>query len=119
MLLDQEEIGRSLARARAAFPRVTAWRHSNEVNDYYGGFSLWGVFVVNLSERITTRFFVTFDAHGTTWRGHLTVGLPAYYWSSTSEKDAPLIHTPPNATLEEAIEALKRRIADLFAGLSA
>src|SRR5690348_1357814 len=103
MLLDQEEIARSLARARAAFPRIADWRQSNEVNDRYGGFSLWGVFVLDPNERRSTRFYVTFDAHGTSWRGHLTVGRPAYYWSSTSADDAHLLETPPRATLEEAI----------------
>jgi hypothetical protein len=58
---------------------------------------------------------VTFNRPEEQWVGHLTVGKHSYYWWSASFGDASLLSTEGCATLEEAITALKSRIAALFA----
>jgi hypothetical protein len=118
VLLTESEIQRSLQRVQAAFPRFLHWDYNNEINDSYPGFSLWGEFVPAPNEPMPQSFFVTFDTDETTWRGHLSIGKPCYFWSSADYGDAYLVDTIPCATLEDAITGLQRRMADLFRALS-
>ena len=118
MLLTESEIRRSLDRAGAAFPCFLDWEYSNEINESYSGFSLWGEFVSEPDEPMPRSFFITFATHEATWTGHLTIGKHSYFWSSADCGDADLVETSPCATLEDAITTLKRRITDLFTALS-
>jgi hypothetical protein len=117
VILTESEVRRSLKRAKAAFPRFSDWDYSNEVNDSYSGFSLWGEWVSEPDEPDPRSFFVTFDTDQATWAGHLSVGKPCYYWSSADCGDANLFDTDPCGTLEDAITSLKRRMVDLFTAL--
>jgi len=118
VLLTESEIRRSIERAKAAFPCFPDWEHNNEINESHSGFSLWGEFVPNANEPMSRSFFITFDTYEETWTGHLTIGQHCYFWSSADCGDAHLLDTSPCATLEDAITALKRRMADLFTALS-
>jgi hypothetical protein len=119
VLLTEPEIHRSIERAKAAFPRFSDWEYNNETNESYGGFALWGKFILEPNERIPPVFFITFDTYEAEWKGNLTVGQHCYYWSSADCGDAYLVDTDPCATLEDAIMTLKQKMADLFAALSA
>jgi hypothetical protein len=118
VVLTDSEIRRSLKHAKAAFPRFSHWDHSNEVNESYSGFSLWGEFVPEPNEPMPRSFFVTFDTHEASWAGHLSIGKHCYFWSSADCGDANLVDTSPCATLEDAITRLKRQMADLFKALA-
>jgi hypothetical protein len=118
MLLTKTEIQRCQALVEKAFPRFTYWAFVNEPDDSYAGFCVWGRYKAK-RETSAPSFFVTFATSKDKWKGHLTVGKHCYYWSSADVGDAHLLDTEPCATLEEAIIALKRRIADLVAALSA
>ena len=118
MLLPGSEIRRSIERAGAAFPCFHDWEHNNEINEFYSGFSLWGEFVHEPNEPMPGSFFITFEIHEATWKGHLTIGKPFYYWSSADCGDANLLDTSPCSTLDDAITALKRHLIDLFKALS-
>jgi hypothetical protein len=118
VLLTEPEIQRSIERARAAFPHFTDWECNNAVNESYGGYALWGEFVPEPEEPMASSYFITFDTYDVTWRGHLTIGKHCYYWSSADCGDANLVDTDPCATLDEAIMALKKKMANLFAALS-
>src|SRR4051794_10666425 len=103
MLLAASEIRRSRKLAKAAFPGFTKWKHHNEIDGCYSGFSLWGEFVSNPRTEFPYRFFVTFDIYETAWKGHLSVGKHCYYWGDADFGDAYLVNTDPCDTLEEAI----------------
>jgi hypothetical protein len=118
VFLTEPEIQRSIERAKAAFPRFSDWEYNNEVNESYGGFALWGGFVPEPDEPMSSSYFITFDTYDATWRGHLTIGKHCYYWSSADCGDANLVDTDPCATLDDAIMALKKKMANLFAALS-
>ena len=118
MLLTEAEIRRSIERVKAAFPQFADWKHINETNESYSGFSLWGEFVPEPNEPMPRRFFITFDTYEATCTGHLTIGQHCYFWSSADVGDAHLLDTGPCATLEDAITRLKSQIADLFSALS-
>lgn len=117
VILTAPEIQESLLQAAAAFPRCSRWDYNNEINDAYAGFSLWGEFSPEAEEPGPRRFFVTFDPHGSTWRGHLSIGKPCYYWSSADLGDAHLAGTNDCETQEGAISSLRREMVDLFAAL--
>ena len=77
---------------RGRFPHFSRWEHNNEVNESYSGFALWAN--SSRSERPAPRsFFITFDTHGTTWTGHLSIGQHCYFWSSADCDDAFLVDT--------------------------
>ncbi len=118
MVLTELEIRSSLTQAKAAFPHFSNWEYDNEVKDPYSEFSLWGEFVADPDDSLPRSFFVTFDTHQLTWRGHLTIGKHCYLWSDADFGDAHLVDTDPCATLQDAIASLKRRMTDLFTALS-
>jgi hypothetical protein len=118
VLLTEPGIRRSIKCVEAAFPCFRECEHSNEINDSYSGFSLWGEFVPDPNEPMPRSYFITFDTHEATWTGHLTIGKHSYFWSSADCGDAHLLDTSPCGTLEEAITTLKSRMADLFAAIS-
>lgn len=121
MLLTELEIQQVLEQAQAAFPNLTDWEYNNEKNDEYFGFSVWGEFEIKTEELIMPRrFFITLDTnHEDKWQGCLTVGQHSYLWSSADAGDAHLVDTEPSETLQEAISALKAKIAELLAAFSA
>jgi hypothetical protein len=103
-----------------AFPSLTNWQYQNEVNEVnseYLGFSMWGEFVLNPDAIAVKRFFVTLDIYRRQWRGNLTIGQHAYFWSSTEEGDSYLLNTEPYDSLRTAISALKTEIERLFNAL--
>ena len=114
MLLAELELQRSLEAVRAAFPNFANWQHVNETDDSYSGFSLWGEFVLDSTDPMPRRFFITFDTFQEAWSGHLTIGQHCFYWSSADFGDAHLLDSGSFASLEQAIEAVKSQIANLF-----
>lgn len=121
MLLTQLELEHVLRQVRTAFPNLVDWEYNNEVDADYFGFTIWGRFVPqedaeSLSER---RFYVTFDIYQDKWRGTVTIGQHSYLWTSADVGDAHLVSTEPCASLEEAIAALKVKIADVAKAFSA
>jgi hypothetical protein len=118
VILTESETRRSLKLARAAFPRFSGWDHNNEVNESYSGFSLWGEFVPEPNDPLPRSFFVTFDTHGATWMGHLSIGKHCYFWSHADCGDANLVDASPVATLKDAMTSLKRQMTELFTALS-
>jgi hypothetical protein len=118
MILAESEIQSILEQVKIAFPNLTSWRYNNEDNGEYGGFSVWGKFILNPEELMSQKFFVTIDIYGDKWRGYLTAGQPSYYWSVTDEQDAYLISTEPCESPEEAIAKLKAEILRLFQAFS-
>ncbi len=118
MILADSEIRRSLDAVSRAFPRFSVWDYNNEIDDLHQGFSIWGEFVPDPDEDEPPRFFVTFVAHQAIWRGYLTVGKHAYYWSSADSGDAYLLDTGACISLEDAITRLQRKITSLFEALS-
>jgi hypothetical protein len=119
MILKDAEVRRSLEVAEAAFPRFDNWQYNNEENSEFTGFALWGELVPDPSESMPHCYFVTFETYRKNWRGHLTIGQHQYFWSSADVGDAHLIGTDDCVTLDDAIAALRARIADLFAALQA
>ena len=118
MLLTEFEIEQAREKARTAFPLLTDWEFNNEENGEYFGFSVWGKFVPDPEDLMSRRFFITLDTYELLWRGHLTIGQPSYLWSSTDEDDAYLLGTESHESIEEAIAALKAKIAELFRAFS-
>src|SRR5262245_16334875 len=114
MILPESELQRCRALVASAFPRFGSWEFVNAPHRDYVGFTIWGRYRSG-SERQAPVFFVTFDRPKEQWVGHLTVGKHSYFWSSADFGDASLLYTDRCATLEEAIAALKRRIAAVFA----
>lgn len=115
MILNEQDIRRSLDAAKAAFPRFGNWQYNNEENPDYCGFALWAEFTQAGAESMPRHFFLTFDAYKKKWRGHLTIGQHQYFWSSADFGDAYLLGTNECGTLEEAIAALRAEIAGFFA----
>jgi hypothetical protein len=119
VLLTEPEIQQVLEQVQAAFPNLTEWEYNNEKNGEYFGFSVWGHFVNNPEELMPRRFFITLDTnHEDKWEGCLTIGQHSYLWSSADVGDAHLVNTEPCETLQEAIAALKAKIAELFQAFS-
>lgn len=116
MLLTEDEIRQAINQVKDTFPSFSEWDYNNEINDSYCGFSVWGQFTF-VNNDSTRYFFITFDAYENKWQGHLSIGKPCYFWSSTQEGDAYLIDTQPCNTLEESLLALKVEIANLFNAL--
>ena len=118
MLLTENEVQASIEQARTAFPRFDNWQYNNEENADYTGFSLWGEFEIVDDESqvpaLPRTYFVTFDTYQKTWRGHLTIGQPSYFWTSADVGDAMLFDTKGCDTLEDAIAAFKAGLLDLF-----
>lgn len=114
MILTEDEIQKAMKQAKETYPSFSEWDYNNEINDSYSGFSLWGQFVFNNNPSMPRYFFVTFDSYKDKWCGHLSIGKPCYFWSSTEEGDAYLIDTQACETLEDALLALKTEIVTLF-----
>src|SRR6478752_5084682 len=108
MILQQTEVTRCLERVREAFPRFENWQYTNEENTEYSGFTLWGELIADAEDVMPRRFFVTFDTFKESWRGHLTIGQHAYFWSSADFGDAYLVDTDECDDLDEAIGELKK-----------
>jgi hypothetical protein len=121
LLLPQSEIDGVLRQVRAAFPNLVEWEYSNEVDAEYFGFTIWGCLVAQEDDEslLKRRFYVTFDIYQDRWRGTLTIGQHSYLWTSADVGDAHLVSTEPCASLDEAIAALKVKIADLAKAFSA
>ncbi len=118
MLLTEHEIQHVIEYTKTAFPHFTDWEYNNEINEDYFGFSLWGQFVLEPEDYMAPCFFITFDTYEESWRGHVTIGQPCYFWSSADVGDAHLLDTEPYKTLEDAIAALKEEIINLFRAFS-
>lgn len=119
MLLTEHEVKKVIEQAKSAFSNFTDWEYNNETKKEYFGFSLWGKFVLNPEDQIPRRFFITFDTYEENWYGHLTIGQPCYLWSSADVGDAHLLDTGSCKTLEDAMEALRVEIGNLFRVFSA
>ncbi|AGY56553.1 hypothetical protein [Gloeobacter kilaueensis] len=119
MLLTENEINAAIETVKAAFPNLSNWQYQNTVSSECPGFSLWGQFVLKPDGPWTKDFFITFYIYQVQWRGSLTVGQHAYFWSSTEEGDSYLLNTELCDSLETAIAALKAEISRLFAAFLA
>jgi hypothetical protein len=119
MILSESAIQNALDTVKARFPEVTDGRCHNAIDDDFLGFTLWGTFALDPDELTARRFFITFTQEPDGGQGDLTVGQPAYFWTRADAGDAYWLDTPPCATLEEAIAALKkamRPLAQVVAG---
>ena len=110
--LDEVDIPAVLDTVKIHFPHLTDWEYHNDGDDYWG-FTVWGEFTLRPDEEMAPRFFITFGLGPDGWQGDLTVGKPAYFWTSADVGDADLLNAPPCATLEEAIAALKQAMHSL------
>ena len=119
MILTHHEIRQTTEKAKAAFPNFTSWEYDNGTDEDFLGFSLWGEFSPDPEELPSKIFFITLDTYKDKWTGHLSIGKHVYFWSSADFGDACLIDTEPCETLEDAIIALKKEMADLFRAFSA
>jgi hypothetical protein len=117
MLLSQTEIQQVQSLVKLSFPHFSGWEFSNEINENYSGFAIWGCFQLGGSEFGSTRFFVTFDKDEDVWQGHLTVGMHSFWWSSTDEEDARLMSTSGFASLNDAITEFKKKVMPLCSAL--
>ncbi|NJL61064.1 MAG: hypothetical protein HC903_03545 [Methylacidiphilales bacterium] len=118
-LLTESDIQQVMERVKTAFPFFTNWEYSNQKNDEYFGFSIWGELVINPEEIMPRRFFITLDLnHENKWEGCLTIGQHSYLWSSADVGDAHLLNTDMSESLEEAIVELKAKILELFRAFS-
>jgi hypothetical protein len=118
-LLTESDIQQVMERVQTAFPFFTNWEYSNQKNDEYFGFSVWGELVINPEEIMPRRFFITLDLnHENKWEGCLTIGQHSYLWSSADVGDAHLLNTDMSESLEEAIVELKAKILELFRAFS-
>ena len=111
MLLTQDAALEAVQQVKAAFPAFQDWQCNNEEDRDHEGFSAWGHHDVMDG----ARYFLTFDTYKNHWRGHLTVGQHAFYWSDADMGDVHLLQTNPCDTLEDAVLALRKRLSDLFA----
>lgn len=120
LLLTQLEVEHVLRQVRTSFPNLLDWEYSNEVDSDYFGFTIWGCFVPqeDAESLLKRRFYITFDIDKDQWRGYLTIGQHCYLWTSADVGDAHLVNTEPCASLEEAVAALKVKIADLARAFS-
>ncbi|NEO87763.1 MAG: hypothetical protein F6J87_26425 [Spirulina sp. SIO3F2] len=116
MMLTEPEIQSALATAQAAFPNFTDWQYIDdpENSDYWGDFTMWGVYVANPGEMMSRRFFITLTAGKEAWSGSLTIGKHSYYWSSADFGDAYLVGGDSADSLDGAIASLQQAIATLF-----
>lgn len=121
MLLTESEIEDALRQVKAAFPNLSEWEYSNEIDEEYFGFTAWGCFVLPEDDDslLQRRYYITFAIDQNQWRGTLTIGQHNYLWTSADVGDAHLLSTEPYANLAEAIAALKVKIADLAKAFSA
>ncbi len=117
MLLSRTEIVQAQKIVQAAFPRLKNWEISNEINDYYMGFCIWGIFRTDTEIPMSPRFFLTFDVYDGQWEGHLTSGQNSFFWTSADFGDARLLSSGKCMTLNDAIVALKKQIAFLCSTL--
>lgn len=101
MLLTQSEIEEVLRQVKAAFPNLGEWEYSNEVDEDYFGFTVWGCFVLPEDDDslLQRRYYATFDIDQNQWRGMLTIGQHNYLWTSAAVGDAHLLSTEPCANL--------------------
>ena len=111
--LDEVDIPAVPDTVKTHFPHLTDWEYHNNVDDDYLGFAVWGEFTLRPDEEIAPRFFITFSLGPDGWQGDLTVGKPAYFWTSADVGDADLLNAPPCATLEEAIATLRQAMHSL------
>ncbi|HRZ07357.1 MAG TPA: hypothetical protein P5102_14630 [Candidatus Competibacteraceae bacterium] len=105
--LDEVDIPAVLDTVKTHFPHLADWEYHNDGDDYLG-FTVCVEFTLRPDEEMAPRFFITFSLGPDGWQGDVTVGKPAYFWTSADVGDAYLLNTPPCATLEEAIVALRQ-----------
>jgi hypothetical protein len=114
MILPEDQVEDTIAIVKDAFPHFQEWEYNNCIDEDYKGFSVWGIFSHGSDPLSQTNFFITFDAYTDQWVGYLTVGQPAYFWSSADCGDAYLLSTECHETLDQAIEHLKSEIFNLL-----
>lgn len=120
MLLTEVQVLEAIQQAKTAFPNFTDWEYNNEVNQEYFGFSLWGKLVLYRENTTSTsrNFFITLETNEEKWMASLTIGLPAYLWTSADFGDAYLLETDGHDSLEDAITGLKAEMKQLFKAFS-
>ncbi|MBC7881031.1 MAG: hypothetical protein H7Y37_06810 [Anaerolineae bacterium] len=118
MLLTENQVQEIMEKAKTAFPRFSDWDCMNEPDSEYTGFTLWGKFILDLDQRGSQIFFVTFSIFRESWRGELTTGQHAYRWSSTEDGDAHLLGSKYCESFEIAVAELKNKILTLFQAFS-
>ena len=120
MLLTEVQVLEAIQQAKTAFPNLTDWEYNNEANQEYFGFSLWGKLVLYPENMISRsrNFFITFETNEEKWMGSLTIGLPAYLWTSADFGDAYLLETDGHDSLEDAITGLKTEMKQFFQAFS-
>ncbi|MEP7341318.1 MAG: hypothetical protein ABI977_26545 [Acidobacteriota bacterium] len=121
MFLTEPQVEQALSQVRVAFPNLVNWEYSNDIEEDYFGFTVWGCLVIqdDTDSLLQRRFYATFDLYENKWRGTLTVGQHSYLWTSADAGDAHLAATESCASLPEAIAALKVEIARLANAFSA
>lgn len=119
MNLTGPEIEAALEELKTAFPHLQDWQHEDLEEDGLGGYTLWARLVPQPHGSNPVPFFVTFERLENGWRGALTVGKPAGFWTEARYEDAWLLMTEPAPTLPEALRDLKAALDALFRGLGA
>lgn len=119
MVLTEPEIQQVISQMKAAFPNLTDWEYNEAIEEEYEGFIVAGCYTLEFGKFDHRRFYITIDASDEFWRGHLSIGMPAYMWTSADFGDAFLVDTEPCQTIEEAIRQLKVQITNLLSVLCA
>lgn len=120
MILTEAEIRAALEQVKVAFPHFSDWEYhdKDELDRDYMGFSILGAFSPNPDELQSSYFFITLVGSDNNWAGYLTIGKPAYYWSSTDVGDAYLVDSQACESIARAIDSLKTKIQALFNAFS-
>jgi len=127
VLLAEAEVEPVLEMLKEAFPKLSDWEYCNEKDGDHNGFTIWGRLTIgDGDDDLSARdYYVTFDIYAEQgqgqgrWRGTLSIGQHSYFWSSADAGDASLLDTAFCVSLSEAITALKSKIRDFAAALSA
>ncbi len=114
MKLTEPEIQQAISQVKAAFPNLTDWEYNEAIEKEYEGFIVAGCYTLEFGKFDHRHFYITIDAPDEFWRGHLSIGMPAYMWTSADFGDAFLVDTEPCQTVEAAIEMLKIQITNLL-----
>lgn len=116
MTISESEKQAVMDLVKAAFPRLRGWDTDYDDGEYrdFGvcGCLRWG-------KGTDVRFFyVTIDLYKGQWSGYLTIGQPAFFWSSAGLGHAYLLDVKAG-TARGAITRLKRSMRKLFDSLGA
>jgi hypothetical protein len=110
MLLEQSEIESAMRILKTDFPKLDRWDYRNLIDEYYPGFTAWGMKSIGKGDYADKNFFITFERWEHTWSGQLTIGKHCYFWDSADVGDAHLVNSKNCVTLEEAIASLKQNV---------